>query len=225
MYVVIAGAGLVGRGLAERLLESKHDVVIVEQNRAVCDWLVSHLGVLTICGSAMSIEILEQAGIAKADVAVATMRADADNLSFSLLAKSFDVPRVVARIRNRRYEAAYRQAGVSTTVQIADVFANQIMLDIEEPHLQSVATFGGGKASIVVDTLPEGALAAGRTVRELAADEAFPPDCIITGIYRAEEQQFLIPRRGAQILAGDRLFLDVTHRSLRKASKFLHKKH
>ena len=52
MYVVIAGAGLVGRGLAERLIESRHDVVIVDHDKGVCEWLASHLGALIIFGSA-----------------------------------------------------------------------------------------------------------------------------------------------------------------------------
>jgi len=151
------------------------------------------------------------------------MRTDADNLAFALLAKSFDVPRVLARMRDRRYEAAYRKAGVNTTVHVADVFANQLLLEIEEPHLRQVANFGAGNVSIVVDTVPEGALVGGKKVRELAAEADFPTGCVITGIYRPEGQQFIVPRGGAEIRAGDRVFLVAKQGDLRKASKVLHK--
>ena len=223
MYIVIAGAGLVGSGLAEKLIEGRHDVVIVEQDKDICEWAVSQLGAMAFNGGATDINILEQAGIAKADVAVGTMRADADNLAFAVLAKSFDVPRVIARMRDRRYESAYKKAGVSSTVHIADVFTNQLLLQIEEPHLREVATFGGAKASIVVDTIPERAAITGKTVSDVAAGEGFPQECVITGIYRPSSQTFIIPRGSAKIFEGDRVFLVAEYKDLRKASKFLHK--
>ena len=36
MYIVIAGAGLIGGGLAEELAAARHDVVVVERDRDVC---------------------------------------------------------------------------------------------------------------------------------------------------------------------------------------------
>jgi len=224
MYIVIAGAGLVGRGLTEELVQAHHDVVVVDSSQEVCESLASQVGALVVRGNATDIDSLEQAGIDHADVAVGTMRRDSDNLAFTLLAKSFDVPRVIARMRNPRYESAYRKAGVSTTVRIVDVFVNQLLLEIEEPHLRQVAAFGTGKASIVVDTIPENASVSGKTVGQITADADFPVECVITGIYRAETQNFVIPRGSAQVLHGDRVFLVAEHGNLRKASKFLHRK-
>ena len=223
MYIVIAGAGLVGRGLAEKLVSAGHDVVVIDQDKNVCEWIASHLGAMTFHGSATSVDTLEQAGIDKTDVAVATMRVDADNLAFSLLAKSFDVPRVLARLRDQRYESAYKKAGVATTVRIVDVFVGQLLLEIQEPHLHQIATFGAGRASIVVDTVPQEASVSGMTVGQITADENFPAECVITGIYRPGSQTFLVPRSAAEITAGDRVFLVAQRAELRKASKFLHR--
>jgi trk system potassium uptake protein len=223
MYIVIAGAGLVGAGLAGQLVEARHDVVVIDQNKVICERLASQTGTLAVHGSATDIGILEQAGLRKADVAVGTMRMDADNLSFSLLAKSFDVPHVIARMRDPRYASAYEGVGVAATVNIVDVFVNQLLLQIDEPHLRQIATFGAGKASIVVDSVPEGAVVSGQSVSEIAAAEGFPAECVITGIYRTKEQEFLIPRGSAKIQAGDRVFLVAGRRDLRKASKFLHR--
>ena len=223
MYIVIAGAGLVGGALAERLIASRHDVVVIDHDRNVCEWIASRLGALAMHGSATDIDILEQAGIAKADVAVGTTRVDADNLAFALLAKSYDVPRVIARMRNPRYEAAYKKAGVTTTVHVGEVFVNQLMLDIEEPHLRQVATFGAGGVAIVMDTVPDGAAVSGRTIGEFTGEADFPDDCVITGIYRPETQEFVVPRGRAEVHSGDRVFLVAQTPTLRKASKFLHR--
>ena len=224
MYIVIAGAGLVGSGLAEQLVEARHDVVIVDANKDVCQQLASRTGALVLHGSATGIDVLEQCGIEKADVAVGTMRADADNLAFALLAKSFSVPRVIARMRDPRYASAYREAGVTATIHIVDVFVSQLLLQIEEPHLRQVATFGPGNASIVVDTVPEDALISGQTVGEITAHPDFPSACVITGIYRPESQEFVFPRGAAQIQHGDRVFLVAERQNLRKASRFLHRR-
>jgi trk system potassium uptake protein TrkA len=221
MYIVIAGAGLVGQSLAERLVENRHDVVVIDREKAICEQVATDTGALVLHGSATDVGILEQAGMSKADVAIATMRVDADNLSFSLLAKSYDVPRVIARMRNPRYESAYRMAGVSTTVRVVDMFVSQILLDIEEPDLRQLATFGPHNAAIVVASIPDDAAVHGKTIGQIATDSDFPAQCVVSGIYRPENQQFLIPRGPAEIRAGDRVFLVANQKDLRRAFKYL----
>jgi trk system potassium uptake protein TrkA len=224
MYVVIAGAGLVGSSLATRLSDAHHDVVVIDSDKAVCEQLAASLGALVLHGSATDVDILERAGMSKADVAVSTMRSDADNLAFALLAKSLDVPRVIARMRNPRYEAAYKKAGVTATSHIVDVFVNQLLLEIDEPHLRQIAVFGAGQASIVVDTVPDGALVSGKSVSDIAADPDFPSECVITGIYRRDDAELVIPRGSAEVREGDRVFLVASRHNLKKASRFLHRK-
>ena len=224
MYIIIAGAGLVGGSLAGRLADAHHDVVVIDSDKAVCEQLATSIGALVLHGSATDIAVLEEAGISKAEVAVSTMRNDADNLAFALLAKSFEVPRVIARMRNPRYESAYKKAGVAATSHIVDVFVNQLLLEIDEPHLRQIAVFGAGNASIVVDSIPEGAAVSGMSVSEIAADPTFPSECVITGIYRRETSDFVIPRGSAEVREGDRVFLVAARADLRKASRFLHRK-
>ena len=69
---MIAGAGLVGGSLAERLADAHHDVVVIDSDKAVCEQLAASVGALVLHGSATDIAVLEQAGIGKADVAVST---------------------------------------------------------------------------------------------------------------------------------------------------------
>ena len=70
MYIVIAGGGLVGRDLAQALVAARHDVVVVEIDRAVCEHIYAKIGAVSINGNATSIDVLEDAGLNKADVAV-----------------------------------------------------------------------------------------------------------------------------------------------------------
>jgi trk system potassium uptake protein TrkA len=224
MYIVIAGGGLLGRGIAGELVKSRHDVVVVEQDRAVCEQISSRLGALAIHGTATSIDVLEDAGIRKADVAVGALRMDADNLAFGVLARNFEVPRVMARMRNPRYATAYELAGIARAINVSDMLVRQLVLEIEQPALHVVATFGEGKASIVVVTIPDEGRAHEMTVKEIAQDNEFPRDCVIAGIFRQDEKSFVFPRGEARVRCGDQIFLAAHTENVRKAAQFLQSK-
>ena len=223
MYVVIAGGGMIGRSLARSLAANRHDVVIVEREQSVCEYLVARLDALIIHGAATNIEVLEEAGMQKADVAVAALPDDGDNMAFALLARNFEVPRIIARMRSPRYETAYQIAGVTRTVNIADLFVNQLVLEIEQPKVRQVTSFGRGKGAIVVVLIEENALVDGKTVQEIAGNKGFPDDCVIAGIFREETEEFIIPRGPIVLHAGDRVFLAANATSVRQAAKFLQK--
>lgn len=219
MYIVIAGAGLVGRGLTKRLVRNKHDVVVVDSDEEVCNRVYQDYGAVSINGDATDVEVLEEAGLDKADVSVATMRRDADNLSFSLLANNYGVSRVFARMRNVKYEEAYRAAGVTDVINIVDLYLNQFTMEIEQPKLQRVAIFGGGEASIVVVSVPGDSKGAGETIADITKDKKFPEDCVIAGIYR--EDEFIIPRGKRTIMTGDRVFLAAAINDIEGAARYL----
>jgi len=221
MYVVIAGGGVVGGYLARELLANRHDVVVIEREKSVCEKIAARVGALAIHGLATNIEVLEEAGIEKADVAVGAMPHDGDNLAFAILARNFEIPRIIARMRNPRYRTAYRLAGVTHAIHIADLFVSQLVLQIEQPSLRPVASLGGGKGTMVVATLPQGALVDGKTVQEIGGDGEFPADCVIAGIYRESTEEFIIPRGPIVLAAEDQVFLAASAAAIRKATKFL----
>lgn len=219
MYIVIAGAGLVGRGLAKRLVDKKHNVVVVDIDEEVCNRIYQEYGAVSVHGDATDVDVLEEAELRRADVAVGTMRRDADNLSFSLLADNFGASRIFARMRNAKYAEAYRAAGVTDVINIVDLYLDQFTMEIEQPKLQRVATLGGGEASIVIVYIPEDSRGAGETIATITQDKRFPEDCVIAGIYR--EDEFIIPRGNRTIKAGDRVFLAAALEQVENASKYL----
>ena len=223
MYVVIGGGGAVGGSLARMLVANRHDVVVIEREQKICESIAAGVGALTLHGIATNIEILEQAGIQKADVAVAALPVDGDNLAFALLARNFGVPRIIARMRNARYEDVYKLAGVTRTINVADLFVQQLVLEIEQPKLRHVASFGRGKGAIVVAAIPDDAIVDGSTVQQIAANSDFPDDCNIAGIFRESTEEFIIPRGPIIVRAGDRIFLAASSASVRCAARFFQK--
>ena len=133
MRILIAGAGVTVRRLAAQLAKGRHDVTVVDLNRELCEVASSQLGVSAICGNATDVLVLEETDIGRADVAVALMRGSADNLAFSLLAHSAGVDRIIARMTNPKYRSAFELAGVTTIVDVAGLYLDQMVLEIEHP--------------------------------------------------------------------------------------------
>ena len=98
MRIAIAGAGNVGRSIAQELIGNGHQVMLIErQPRQLrpervpqAEWVLA---------DACEVSSLEEADMAGCDVVVAATGDDKANLVVSLLAKTeFAVARVVARV-------------------------------------------------------------------------------------------------------------------------------
>ncbi|MFC2106234.1 potassium channel family protein [Candidatus Bipolaricaulota bacterium] len=221
MRILIAGAGVTGRRLAAQLAKGRHDVTVVDLNRELCEVASSQLGVSAICGNATDVLVLEETDIGRADVAVALMRGSADNLAFSLLAHSAGVGRIIARMTNPKYRAAFELAGVTTIVDVAGLYLDQMVLEIEHPQVQQVASIAGGQGLIVFVTVEEGSFADGHTLDELRSDRRFPVGCIVSGLHRAESEKLLYPTGRDRILTGDRLLLVGSIEGLTRAADLM----
>src|SRR5260221_7671971 len=97
MYVVVAGGGHMGTHLVSRLVAEGHDTVAIDSNPEVAQRIFAEQGVVAVTGSATDVGILDQAGLRRADAAIAMTGPDSDNLSFCLLAPHHGVPPVPAR--------------------------------------------------------------------------------------------------------------------------------
>jgi len=221
MYIIIAGIGLVGGELARRLVENKHDVVVIDFDKAVCDQLYAEIGVVAINGNVADIETLRQAGIDKADVFVGATGSDTSNMAGAILAKSFGVPEIVMRMRNEAYEKAYKVAGATSITRVTDLMVNQMMVEIEKPEVRKVMTIGGGKADIFSVIIPKGARVAGQTVQSIAQNPEFPPQCVFIAVYNRETGEFSIPRGQQVINEKHEILLVSPAEDIRKVSDFL----
>ena len=215
MYIVVAGGGMVGGVLIRRLIENKHDVVLVDPHQEVCDKLYAETGVVAVNGSAASIEVLKETGIEKADVVVAATGSDADNLACAILAKSFAVPRIIVRMRNPAYEKPYRLVGADTIVRVTDLMVNQMIGEIENPEVRRITTIGGGRADIFVVIIPKGAKVAGKSVEDITSSGQFPSQCVFVALYNQESEEFSIPRGKQVVNEGDELFLISTAENIK----------
>jgi trk system potassium uptake protein TrkA len=202
-------------------LDNKHDVVLIEQKKEICDKLYAETGVVALCACATSIEALNEAGVRKADVVVAATGNDASNLACAILAKSFNVPRVIVRMRDPAYKNAYVVTGADSIVRVTDLMVNHIMMDIEHPQVRRITTIGGGKADIFMVKVPDRAKVAGRSVQDIVGNRRFPSECIFVAVYNQQTEEFSIPRGQQIVNEGNELFLISAAENIKAAVDFL----
>ena len=162
MRVAIAGAGAVGRSIAVELVESEHQVMLIERE-------LSHIepeaveAAEWVHADACELASLEEAGLEDCDVVIAATGDDKVNLVVSLLAKTeFAVRRVVARVNDPRNEWLFDDSwGVDVAVSTPRLLAALVEEAVAVGDLVRLMTLRQGQANLVEVTLP-GAHAAGR---------------------------------------------------------------
>ena len=71
MHIIIAGAGEVGFQVAKMLAHEDHDIVLIDKSDERLSYVESHIDVGTVKGNAVSIRVLEEAGVRHADLLIA----------------------------------------------------------------------------------------------------------------------------------------------------------
>ncbi len=208
MYIVIAGGGVIGTQVGQMLANRRDDVVIVEQDRSRCEKIYAETGIVTINGGATDILTLKEAGIEKADIAIATLYSDTDNLVFALLAHSLGVPRIMAKMRHPDYEEVYRSAGVTTICNMIELFQNKIMMELENPCIQIITQIKTNTLLIMAQ-YPDNGPEEGISIAELSQISAFAKNCVFAGILNEKSSRIIMPRGQDRVFPGDKLFLVV----------------
>ena len=221
MFIIVAGAGTVGRKVASQLMDNRHDIVVIDNDHNVCKMLYSETGIESVNGNATHLEILEDARIRKADVLVCLMRSDADNIASAILARSMGVKRILARMRNPGYADAYKLSGVSSVLRVADLLINQVMTEIEQPRVKRVMSLAGGAAEMYAVVVDQESWAAGKTVTHLAGHKSFPREAILAGIYRVGSEAFVVPRGDTVLESDDTVYVVTAAKHIKSIANIL----
>src|SRR6478736_6758357 len=206
LKVAIAGAGAVGRSIARELLESEHEVTLIERN-------AEHLDVDAIpsahwrLGDACEISLPESVHLHDFDVVVAATRDDKANVVLSLLAKTeFAVSRVVARVNDPRNEWLFDEAwGVDVAVSTPRMLASLVEEAVAVGDLVHLMAFRKGQANLIEITLPVDTPWGGKPLRKLQ----LPRDAALVTILRGS--RVIVPEGDEPLEGGDELlFVAVT---------------
>ncbi|HWS32615.1 MAG TPA: TrkA family potassium uptake protein [Actinoplanes sp.] len=119
MHVVIMGCGRLGSTLAQKLDSQGHQVAVIDRDADAFRRLGDNFGGLTVNGVGFDRDVLQAAGVERADAFAAVSSGDNSNIISARLAReTFGVSRVVARIYDSRRAAVYERLGIPTIATI-----------------------------------------------------------------------------------------------------------
>lgn len=148
MYIIIMGAGRVGSRLAKVLTLEGHEVTIIDKNPKAFRRLGA-TKVNQIEGVGFDLDVMQEAGIEKADAFIAVTNGDNSNIVGSLIAKNrFRVPKVIARIYDPLRERLYQTFGIQT-ISSTSWAANKIKSMISHVELVRHMSLGNGEVEVV----------------------------------------------------------------------------
>ena len=153
MKIVLVGGGKVGFALCRSLVAENHDVVLIEQNEAVLNHIVSRFDIMGLLGNGADFTILEQAGVQECDIFIALTEHDEVNMISAVLAKKMGAKETIVRVRNPEYSNSYFKEknilGFSLIVNPELLAARAIGNIVDFPSALSVERFAGGRVSLM----------------------------------------------------------------------------
>jgi trk system potassium uptake protein len=207
--IVIIGAGDVGFYLASRLSDEAHEVVLIDADPEKFQHAVDNLDVMTILGSGADPRVLEEAGLARADILMAVSGSEEANLLACLAATRAEVPVRVARV-------ADPEAHGPGSLLPAEAFGVDLMISPEREcaweTFQLLSTeaatdlvqFAGGRIRLMGMRLQHDAPVLGRPLRELD-QELKSHRFVLAAVVRDGET--MIPNGGTVLQADDKVFI------------------
>jgi len=214
--ILIVGAGSVGTNIAFDLAET-HDVTVVDRDAERIDSLTSQLDTAGVVGDGRSITTLQEAGIDRADIVIASTDSDAANIMISNAAKQSGDPQTIARVKDvglfRTWQSLDGGLGVDTMLCIDLLAAEAIVRTIALPGALAVDTFADGQVEVAEFRIGDDTPVTGSTVAE--ADRY--PSATFAAVIR--DDGILIPDGDTVFQAGDNVVVIGSQHGVRRFAK------
>jgi trk system potassium uptake protein len=202
VYVIIVGAGKVGRNLARELISREHEVTLIESSRERYLTLEEELEHAIHYGDATELWVLERAGIQRADLVIAVTGDDEDNMLVCQVAKEkYLCDRIIARVNNPRNYDHFKLLGIQPAVSATDLILR--LIEHEVPRYGLVHLLALEEERLEIIELEVNAEAP--TVGERISDIVLPEGSLIISVLR--EGSGFVPRPDTVIEAGDEVLL------------------
>ena len=201
MRIIVVGCGRIGSGLAETLCRSGHDITVIDSDNAAFERLGPSFKGNRVEGVGFDKEVLNRAGIERADALAAFTASDEANAVIARMARQvFRVPTVVARLYDPRKADIYHRLGIQTISSTNLGIRRAAELLCYTP-LNTVFSLGDGDVDIVQIEAP--ALLIGRTVNELTV----LGEIHVVSICRSNKT--ILPTLGTAFAKDDMIYLAV----------------
>ena len=211
MKIFVVGAGQVGSTIVEAL-HNDHDVTVIDVDRGRLDALSHRFDVGTAEGNGASRRVLQETGVAEADLFIACTSRDEVNIIAAILARGLaERARTIARTTNVEYLEVWHERHLDIDFIVSSELetAHAVARIIGTPAARQTDVFAEGQVQMVEFDVPDDS-------RPRPATEPLSKAAPDAAARKAEAQVIGVPLRDAQIpydakvagiIRGDRVIL------------------
>lgn len=208
MKKIIVGAGNVGLQLAKKLVDEKHDVVLIDRSIDKVRQAASTLDCMVIHGEANNREILKQASIEEADFFISVTDSDEFNMiACGMVASEYNVPYKIARVRNFDYTSSSIAQkpflGIDYIVNPEVEASRAVLRSVEHGAISDILNFEGTTFQMRTMVINEKSRFRNRRIEDIKREVQY--DFIVAVVVR--ENGYIIPQGDTVVRERDTLYL------------------
>jgi trk system potassium uptake protein len=205
MNIIVLGAGQVGAAVVEAL-HDEHPVTLIDLDPGRLSALSYRFDIRTVEGNGATRRVLQEAGVAEANLVLACTSRDEINLVAGMLVKKLSEAKTIVRTSNPEYIEAWQERQIDVDFMVSSELetAHAVSRTIGVPAARQTDLFADGQVQIVEFDVPPDA-PPGEVIGRKLSEAAVPPDSKVASIIRGERA--IVPRGAESILPGDRVVI------------------
>lgn len=227
MDIVIFGAGITGRFLAETLAKEKHNVTLIDSDPKKLNELSPNTDVASLCITSINWKVLKELNQRNEAIFLGVSQNDGENLASCAIAKALNYKKTLARVGEKTL-LDDSELDFKKIFQVDYLFAPEIIVSeelfkrITNPKAQILESFANGKLQIETHIIKKDWKYIDKPLSELEFKNLY----LVTCIKRQEKENqdlphIVFPRGDTRIYEGDEVtFLGKTDDML-KLNKIL----
>jgi trk system potassium uptake protein TrkA len=215
LRVLIAGGGETSKMLAEELIALGYEVVLIERDHERAEALAEELDCAVVAGDATFPDVLKKAGITETDIVVTLTNNDGDNIIIGIIAKNFEVPKVIVKIDNPQYTRLCLSLGLDKIVNPKLLTMLQVVSMVKGFDVVNLSTMIKGDARFYLVLINE--KFEGKTLSEIS----LPKEARVVAIYRNDK--FILPDYDLPLKKGDEVLFIVRENKLDELKRLFEK--
>ncbi len=209
-HIIICGHGRMGRLIVGHLATTNRDFVVLDTSPDIHEQLTAK-GIPVLLGNATEDDVLEKAGIQRADALVAALSTDADNLLLTLTARGLNKDvKIIVRAENPGTEAKFTRAGANQVVSPYSTGASHIFQLLTHPSIVDFIDLMTREDDMQLEVRQFEVTAdspfANKTLGEAHVRQV--TGCMVLAIKRPNARTLFDPHSTARVMPGDILIAE-----------------
>lgn len=212
-HYIVAGIGKTGTYVLREMLQTNHACVVIETREERIDQELHEQdgNFLYIVGDATQNEVLERAGIRRAQGLVASLGTDRDNLFVTITARSLNADlRIVSRGEQPGAEQKFKMAGATSVIYTNVLGGMRMAAEVIRPEVTTFLDLmlQDHSHNRRIEELPihEGSPLIGNSIQNTRIRQH--TDALVIAVYRSDEDEYVFnPGPDHTLTAGSKLIV------------------